>query len=94
MIQLREKLLNCYEAVRVYAIGRNNSTVLPEGLALIMARGIPDWMNTWSHVLPANKAKRPKAKAEAVEPLNSIRSQMTVVLARMVINSVADAVSC
>ena len=78
----------------MYATGRSFSTVLPEGLALILGRGVPDWMNTWSHILPAERVRLPKAKAETVLPPDTIRSQMTVVLARMAIKSAGEALSC
>ncbi|MCD4707739.1 MAG: hypothetical protein K8S62_08370 [Candidatus Sabulitectum sp.] len=94
MIQFREKLRNRYEEVRVYSTGRSCPTVLPEGLALILGRGVPDWMNTWSHIFPIDRVRYSKAKAEAVLPPDTISSQMTVVLARMVINSVEEPVSC
>lgn len=89
---------NRYEEVRAYAAGTRASTVLPEGLALILNRGVPDWMNTWSHILPAERARFPKAEAEAEAegalPPDALRSQVTVMLARMAIKSAEEPALC
>lgn len=94
MILLGESLRNLYEELRAYVAGRRSSVTLPEGLALILGRGVPDWMNTWSHILPAEKARFPKANGEAALPPESLRSQVTVVLARMAITLAKEPLSC
>ena len=94
MIPFGENLRNRYEEVRAYAAGTSASTVLPEGLALILGRGVPDWMNTWSHILPASRAPFPKAKVEGELPPDALRSQVTVVLARMAIKSAEEPALC
>lgn len=98
MIPFKENLRNRYEDVRAYAAGTSASTVLPEGLALILGRGVPDWMNTWSHILPASQARFPKvnAKAEAGSalPPDALRSQLTVMIARMAIKSAEEPALC
>ena len=85
---------NRYEEVRMYATGRSFSTALPEGFALILGQGVRDWMNTWAHILPAERVRFPKAKMETVLPPEIIRAQMTVVLARMAIKSAGKTLSC
>ncbi len=85
MLLLSESLRDRYEEVRAYAVGKRSSVSPPEGLALILGRGVPDWMKTWSHVLPAERARFPKANGEAALPPEGLRSQLTVVLARMAI---------
>jgi hypothetical protein len=94
MSQLGESLRSRYEELRAYAEGRRSSTSQPEGLALVMGRGVPDWMNTWSHVLPAEKARSPKANAETALPSEGLRSQLTVMLARMAMTLAKEPLSC
>lgn len=90
MLLLVESLRNRYEELRAYAAGRRPSAALPQGLALILGRGVPDWMNTWSHILPVEKARFHKANAQAALPPEGLRSQVTVVLARMAIESTKE----
>ena len=95
MIQIGERLRSRYEEAREYVIGKNQFISSgPEGLVLIINQGIPDWMNTWSHTLPINRVKMPKTKMQTTFSPDTIRSQMTVILAGMVISSLVETVSC
>lgn len=94
MLLSGESLHDRYEEVRAYAVGRRPSEALPRGLALILGRGVPDWMNALSHVLPVEGARFHKANGETVLPPEGLRSQVTVVLARMAITLAKESPSC
>lgn len=95
MIHIKEGLCSHYEEVREYFVGKEKCfSSSPEGIFLILNQGIPDWMNTWSHMRPIKIARLPKTKIQTTFAPDTIRSQMTSILAGMVINSLVETVSC
>ena len=97
MLLFGEDLRDRYEEARACAIGLRPCASKPEGLALILSRGVPDWMNTWSHILPANKSRSPEAREAKMNgdlPPEDLRPQITRVLVRMAIRRTEEAVAC
>ncbi len=49
-----------YEDVRAYAFGRRGGA-LPQGVALLLRRGVPDWLQAWRQQPATAPVARPVA---------------------------------
>jgi len=69
----------------------------PRGMALLLSRGMPEWMHVWSHILPQvvtiSTAEAPNAEYSGMIR-DAPRSQMVKVLARMAIESSRGRLAC
>lgn len=76
-----------YEEARAYALDRG-SGALPQGVALLLRRGVPDWLQAWQQQPGAAPGARPVAiKGPPVGLSTGIRCEVALVLATMALQA-------
>ncbi len=71
-----------YEELRAYAFGGRLTGALPQGLALVLRRGLPAWLQAWQRCVPDRLAPAPQAPARSLVP------DVALVLADMVLQTI------
>ena len=75
-----------YEELRAYAQG-GRAGALPQGLALVLGRGLPAWMEAWHRHAPSRPAPAPVAAARS-GPRDGLPAEVALVLADMALQAI------
>ncbi len=77
-----------YEEARAYALDRQSSATLPQGVALLLRRGVPDWLQAWREQSgTAPEAPHVAAGGPPVGLSTGVRFDVALVLATMVLHA-------
>ncbi len=75
--------------MRAYALGDRAAGALHQGLALMLRRGMPAWLEAWRCSTPSRLEALPAPVAAAREvPIGGLRAEVTLVLAGMALQAV------
>jgi hypothetical protein len=81
----RDSLLAAYEELRRQILGASEIERPGPGLALLLSRGMPEWMQACTQFFRTPLEKRPEEKSRE-EPLPaSLRAEMVVLIAGMLL---------
>jgi len=74
-----------YETLRAVALGEPARAELPQGLALVLRRGLPAWMHVWSQCLSATPRPVPQPGRPPTILPAGVAGQVALVLASMIL---------
>ena len=84
-----------YEALRAQATGECPGIATPRGLALLLRRGMPGWMLTWSNCVPVTSTPVSMSTNDKGNGLlNSLHSEVAVLLASMALQAQKEVQLC
>jgi len=95
MLNRGDSLCEQYEALRAQATGECPGIPTPRGLALLLRRGMPGWMTAWSDCVPVTRTTAPMSTNDKNNRLlDSLHSEVAVLLASMALQSQKEVQSC
>ena len=95
MLNRGNSLCEQYEALRAQATGEYPGIATPRGLALFLRQGMPGWMLAWSDCIPVTKTTAPMSTNDKNNRLlDSLHSEVAVLLASMALQSQKEVQSC
>jgi hypothetical protein len=95
MLNRGDSLCEQYEALRAQASGECPGIATPRGLALLLRRGMPDWMTAWSDCAPVTRTTAPMSTDDKGNRLlNSLHSEVAILLASMALQAQKEVQLC
>jgi hypothetical protein len=81
----RQDLSQHYETLRAAALGEPTQAEFPQGLALLLCRGLPAWMHAWSQCVSATPPPVPQPGRPPTILPAGVAGQVALVLASMIL---------
>jgi len=95
MLNRGDSLCEQYEALRAQATGECPGIAMPQGLALLLRRGMPGWMSAWSDCVPVTSTTVPVSTNDKDNGLlSSLHSEVAILLASMALQAQKEVQLC